>query len=242
MEQLRDLTLEAFERGVRDLREEEVPEIFRGEWTDAPGEHLEARSPRLDVECRVFRSSVFKRIPMALIKVEGEFQAFIVVAEAKDACGLPIFGAEVVSRNGQVTVAFADCSPVTADRNLPPLFKERIQHLQSAHGVTSMPVRKIPPEFKEVFSDLCVVNMPRDGAMDGYLGYVRDALKEYLALPQSPLDSFGETEAKDIAAKQRAYMELGLSNAEKKVAPTIRRCASPERSARFLKWFWLGEL
>jgi len=42
--------------------------------------------------------------------------------------------------------------------------------------------------------------------MDGYLGYVRDALKEYLALPQSPLDSFGETEAKDIAAKQRAYM------------------------------------
>lgn len=54
---------------------------------------------------------------------------------------------------------------VTADRNLPPLFKERIQHLQSAHGVTSMPVRKIPPEFKEVFSDLCVVNMPRDGAV-----------------------------------------------------------------------------
>ncbi len=47
-------------------------------------------------------------------------EAFLVAMEPRDYYEIPMFGAEVVSRSGRVTVAFADCSPVSSNSLISP--------------------------------------------------------------------------------------------------------------------------
>eukprot|EP00193_Tetraselmis_chui_P018751 CAMPEP_0177773838 /NCGR_PEP_ID=MMETSP0491_2-20121128/13123_1 /TAXON_ID=63592 /ORGANISM="Tetraselmis chuii, Strain PLY429" /LENGTH=347 /DNA_ID=CAMNT_0019292049 /DNA_START=129 /DNA_END=1172 /DNA_ORIENTATION=- len=236
---IRRVVLDSLRKGVEDLKEEDIPEPFRvSEWHEAEaGEG----ATRLHVECRVFSSSVFCRIPSALICVEGGFQAFLVCAEPREEFELPIFGAEVVSRGGKVTVAFMDCSPVNEAHSLPDELKQQLLQHQSQHGLESMPIRKTPQEFQEVFSDVCVVKMPKDESIEDFVSYVGDALKDYLSLASTAAPVKSSAARESLAAAQRKYMNLGLSNAEKKVVPVMRTCASPERTERFLKWFWLNQ-
>jgi hypothetical protein len=139
------------------------------------------------VDCDVRHSAVFRRITLAVIVVEDGFQACLVCIEPREAFDLPMFGAEIVSRQGRITVAFTDCSPVNASHALPAGFKARVQELQREFDLESMPMRKTPVEFQAVFSDTCVVKMPKgegvrskpseySQSMASYWSYIRNIL------------------------------------------------------------------
>jgi len=240
--QMQELITRRLVEGVTDLKHEEVPGKYRGVNWEALDVGGSTSGMSLRVECEVMRSAVFRRITLVLIVVEDGFQACLVCVEPHEAYDLPMFGAEVVSRQGRVTVAFADCSPVNAPHDLPAAFKAKIRQLQRKHDLESMPMRKTPPEFQAVFSDTCVVKMPQgEGAqIANFLQYLDSALTEYLTLADDPPPVPSEGRAAVREAQMR-YLMLGLTNAQKKVVPVLRQCTSPLEVDRFLNWVWLDK-
>eukprot|EP00959_Pyramimonas_sp_CCMP1952_P125173 2616964-Pyramimonas_sp.AAC.1 len=64
----------------------------------------------------------------------------------------------IIIRHGALTGARPPCTPcqVNAAHALPAAFRGALQRLQRDFDLESMPMRKTPPEFQEVFSDMCV--------------------------------------------------------------------------------------
>lgn len=158
---------------------------------------------RLTIENRCYQTPQFRKLHLELAQVGSSLDILHCVMFPNANFDLPIFGADLVGkRDGNISAAIADLSPVQADRSLPQAYQSALAKLPSPEF--SQP-RELPG-WGDIFSEFCFFIRPANGQEEAaFLERVKAILTIHcqLAADWLPLDAPDAVLA--VASRQRNY-------------------------------------
>lgn len=121
--------------------------------------HVEGRmeGEKLMIENRCYQSPQFRKLHLELAKVGTSLDILHCVMFPRSEYALPMFGADLVGgRGGQISLAIADLSPTSHDRQLPADYQTALKAVPETEFVQ----RRAVPEWGDIFSDFCLLVRP----------------------------------------------------------------------------------
>jgi len=115
---------------------------------------------KLVIENRCYQTPEFRKLHLELAKVGTGLDILHCVMFPRPDYALPMFGADLVGGRGQISAAIADLSPTSADRSLPPVYREALGALPAPNF--SEP-RELP-DWGDIFSEFCLFVRPQGEA------------------------------------------------------------------------------
>lgn len=111
---------------------------------------------KLVIENRCYQTPQFRKLHLELAKVGTTLDILHCVMFPRSEYALPMFGADLVSGRGQISMAVTDLSPVSSDRSLPSDYQSLLTAIPNAEFAE---VRN-RPTWGDIFSDFCVLVRP----------------------------------------------------------------------------------
>ncbi|MCU0548762.1 MAG: phycocyanobilin:ferredoxin oxidoreductase [Leptolyngbya sp. Prado105] len=112
---------------------------------------------KLVIENKCFQTPQFRKLHLELAKLGSSLDILHCVMFPRPEYVLPMFGADLVGgKTGQMSLAIADLSALSHDRQLPTDYQEAL----SAIPETKFVQRRAIPEWGDIFSDFCLLVRP----------------------------------------------------------------------------------
>lgn len=144
---------------------------------------------RLFIENSCWQTPQFRKLHLELAQVGNGLDVLHCVMFPRPEYALPIFGVDLVGRRqGGITAAIADLSPITADYSLPQAYNQALSQLPKLPF--SSP--RVLPAWGHIFSNFCVFVRPVGSQEEEqFLGRVRDFITLHcqIAKTEPPLTS-----------------------------------------------------
>jgi phycocyanobilin:ferredoxin oxidoreductase len=158
---------------------------------------------RLVIENHCYQAPQFRKLHLELAQVNNGLDILHCVMFPNPEYALPIFGSDLVGgRNGSISAAIVDLSPISADRSLPKRYQKALPLLSEVQF--SQP--RALPDWGDIFSDFCLFVHPI-GAQEEemFLNRVKDFLTLHcqIASTEPPLTS--TLDITKVVAGQRYY-------------------------------------
>ena len=156
---------------------------------------------RLIIENACYQAPQFRKLHLELAQVSNGLDILHCVMFPNPDYALPIFGTDLVGRReGAITAAIVDLSPINADRTLPQHYTHALSNLPQLQF--SQP-RELPV-WGDIFSDFCVFVRPIGRQEeDQFLKRVQDLLKLHCQIARTePLLSSPQEITKVLAGQQ----------------------------------------
>ena len=130
---------------------------------------------KLVIENKCYQSPQFRKLHLELAKVGTSLDILHCVMFPHAEYALPMFGADLVGgRGGKISLAIADLSATSRDRQLP----EEYQSALKAIPETEFVQRRAVPEWGDIFSDFCLLVRPNSAEEEAaFLEQVRSYLE-----------------------------------------------------------------
>jgi phycocyanobilin:ferredoxin oxidoreductase len=158
---------------------------------------------KLTIENRCYQTPQFRKLHLELAHLNQGLDILHCVMFPRSEYSLPIFGTDLVgSKNGMISAAIVDLSPVSPDRKLPLCYQRRLSQLSPLE--LSEP--RALPEWGDIFSDYCLfARLPNPAEGDKFLQRIQDYLLIHceIAKETKPLQSLEEIN--DIRWGQQNY-------------------------------------
>ncbi len=158
---------------------------------------------KLTIENRCYQTPQFRKLHLELAHLNQGLDILHCVMFPRSEYSLPIFGTDLVgSKNGMISAAIVDLSPVSPDRKLPLCYQRRLSHLSPLE--LSEP--RALPEWGDIFSDYCLfARLTNPAEEDKFLQRIQDYLLIHceIAKETKPLQSLEEIN--DIRSGQQNY-------------------------------------
>jgi phycocyanobilin:ferredoxin oxidoreductase len=142
-------SIEAIWRRYLELSPYELPEDLGYVEGKLEGE-------KLIIENRCYQTPQFRKLHLELAKVGTALDILHCVMFPRPEYALPMFGADLVSGRGQISMAVTDLSPISGDRRLPADYQNLLLALPNAEFVEV----RTRPTWGDIFSDFCVLVRP----------------------------------------------------------------------------------
>lgn len=112
---------------------------------------------KLVIENKCYQSPQFRKLHLELAKLGSSLDILHCVMFPRSEYALPMFGADLVGgKTGQISLAIADLSPLSYDRQLPTDYQTALRAVPETEFVQ----RRAIPEWGDIFSDFCLLVRP----------------------------------------------------------------------------------
>lgn len=130
---------------------------------------------KLVIENKCYQSPQFRKLHLELAKLGSSLDILHCVMFPHPEYALPMFGADLVGgRGGQVSLAIADLSPLSHDRQLSSDYQAALKAVPETEFVQ----RRAVPEWGDIFSDFCLLVRPGSAEEENaFLSQVRSYLQ-----------------------------------------------------------------
>lgn len=162
---------------------------------------------KLVIENQCYQTPQFRKLHLELAKVGSLLDILHCVMFPRPDYALPMFGTDLVGGRGQISLAIADLSPVSADRALPPAYQSALADLPPLNFSQARTL----PDWGDIFSPFCLLVKPENPAEDDQfiqrvIAFLDIHCQRAIATHPSP-----ENEA-EILAGQRYYCSQQQQN------------------------------
>ncbi|WP_448565124.1 phycocyanobilin:ferredoxin oxidoreductase, partial [Trichothermofontia sp.] len=163
---------------------------------------------KLTIDNCCYQTPQFRKLHLELAKVGTHLDILHCVMFPRPEYDLPMFGSDLVGGRGQISLAIADLSPVSADQHLPTSYQTALEALPP---LTFAQTRTLP-DWGTIFSEFCLIVRPSDATEEAqFLERVSAFLQIHCqqaiaAQPVSP------TQREIILAAQQRYCTQQLQN------------------------------
>ncbi|BAS58067.1 MULTISPECIES: phycocyanobilin:ferredoxin oxidoreductase [Leptolyngbya] len=131
---------------------------------------------KLVIENKCFQTPQFRKLHLELAKLGSSLDILHCVMFPRPEYVLPMFGADLVGgKTGQVSLAIADLSALSHDRQLPLEYQTELKAVPETKFVQ----RRAVPEWGDIFSDFCLLVRP--GSAEEENAFL-DQVKAYLKI------------------------------------------------------------
>jgi len=170
--------------------------------------HLEGE--KLVIENHCYQTPQFRKLHLELAQVGGGLDILHCVMFPNPEYALPIFGSDLVGgRNGVISAAIADLSPVNIDRSLPEIYQQQLSALPDLNF--SQP--RALPDWADIFSEFCLFIRPIDSEEEKlFLQRVRDFLTLHCQIASAEPVLTSALEVAHTIAGQRYYCSQQQQN------------------------------
>ncbi len=186
---------------------------------------------RLVIENSCYQTPQFRKLHLELAQVGNGLDILHCVMFPKPAYALPIFGADLVGRQGVgISAAIADLSPVNRDRTLPGRYQQALSVLPEIPFTEPRAL----PDWGDIFSDYCLFVRPGSPQEeDAFLNRVKDFLVLHcqIACTESPLMS--DSDITQVLAGQHHYCTKQQQN--DRTRRVLEKSFGPEWTDRYMK-------
>jgi phycocyanobilin:ferredoxin oxidoreductase len=165
---------------------------------------------KLVIENHCYQSPQFRKLHLELAKVGNGLDILHCVMFPDPKYALPIFGADLVGgRNGAISAAIADLSPVNTARSLPHNYQQKLSELTNPNF--SQP--RALPEWADIFSEFCLFVRPMGAEEEeAFLARVKDFLSLHCQIATSTIPLTSDLEIADNIAGQGYYCNKQQQN------------------------------
>lgn len=111
---------------------------------------------KLIIENRCYQTPQFRKLHLELARVGSNLDILHCVMFPRPEYALPMFGADLVSGRGQISMAVTDLSPINSDRSLPMDYEQQLAALPDVAFADA----RSRPLWGDIFSDFCVLVRP----------------------------------------------------------------------------------
>mmetsp|Transcript_25182 Transcript_25182/g.59952 ORF Transcript_25182/g.59952 Transcript_25182/m.59952 type:complete len:149 (-) Transcript_25182:251-697(-) len=139
---------------------------------------------------------------------------------------------DMVSINGNLTLAVCDLCPVHRDKSLPPLYRQGLASIQQDFEVK----RDVPEWGQKIFSDLCVLVRPTTAKeVGGFVKYVAASLTLHLKTSYlvDPVDGSQAARLQDIDESLKRYGDCMMEN--NKTARALEAAFGKEWTEKYMR-------
>lgn len=188
--------------------------------------------PRFLIENRVYGSRVFRKIHMELAHRQDGMQVFHFVMYPHPTFDVPIFSVDMVSFNGNLTLAVCDVCPSRMDMSIPQVYRQALSMIQEQFSLE----RKVPEWGKSVFSDRCVMIRPTTPKEVGsIIKYITLALTIHLKVTHlvNPVPPSDAARLADIRESHVRYSTFMLKNS--KTTTALEKSFGREWAEKYMK-------
>jgi phycocyanobilin:ferredoxin oxidoreductase len=162
---------------------------------------------KLVIENRCYQTPQFRKLHLELAKVGATLDILHCVMFPRSDYALPMFGTDLVSGRGQISMAIVDLSPTSADRDLPTEYEAALEALPTLEFAQQRQV----PQWGDIFSGFCLLIRPDDAAEEAaFLKRVQEYLTVHCqrAITTAPTPDLRD----EILAGQRYYCSQQQQN------------------------------
>ncbi len=165
---------------------------------------------KLVIENHCYQSPQFRKLHLELAKVGNGLDILHCVMFPDPKYALPIFGADLVGgRNGAISAAIADLSPVNTERSLPHNYQQKLSELTNPNF--SQP--RALPEWADIFSEFCLFVRPMGVEEEAaFLARVKDFLSLHCQIATGTIPLTSDIEIADNIAGQGYYCNKQQQN------------------------------
>lgn len=237
---LSESLVRAWHEGIPDARAVAPPDEFA----------LVVEEDGLSVENVMLAGGAFRKAHLELAVSAGPPALRVVhcVMYPRADRDLPLLSLDVVSVNGRITLAVADCCPATADLSLPRAYEDAMDELAAPLLAAQPAARTVPEWGQRIFSSRCVLLRPSaSGPDDEEAGELRVAelFCEYAAAlcrfhleraaAAAPLgdDPAGVAARAEVGAAHARYAEQQRRN--DKTRRVLEAAWGEERADRYMR-------
>jgi phycocyanobilin:ferredoxin oxidoreductase len=183
---------------------------------------------KLIIENLCYQTPQFRKLHLELARVGKNLDILHCVMFPRPEYALPMFGADIVAGEKQVSAAIADLSPLNAQRQLSDSYR---QALNSLPLVTFSQPRDLP-EWADIFSEFCFFVRPigeveEQSFLERVSGFLR--LHCQIAAQSAPVSA---AEQAEIVAAQNYYCEKQQQN--DKTRRVLEKAFGTEWSDRYM--------
>lgn len=111
---------------------------------------------KVTIENHCYQSPQFRKIHLELARVGTSLDILHCVMFPRSEYALPMFGCDIVGGRGQISMAIADLSPVSANRQLPLAYQTALKALPPAEFSQTRSL----PDWADIFSEFCILIRP----------------------------------------------------------------------------------
>lgn len=111
---------------------------------------------KLVIENRCYQTPQFRKLHLELARIGSALDILHCVMFPRSDYALPMFGADLVSGRGQISMAVTDLSPISPDRTLPESYQAKL----AALAMPQFSQFRTLPDWGDIFSEFCVVIRP----------------------------------------------------------------------------------
>lgn len=155
---------------------------------------------KLTIENRCYQTPQFRKLHLELAKLGNALDILHCVMFPNPDYALPMFGCDLVSGRGQISMAIADLSPISSDRTLPARYQADLAALPQGEFTQSRSL----PDWGDIFSEFCVLVRPSNAEEEAqFLSQVGSFLK--IHCQQATNTSPTPDRQAEILAGQRYY-------------------------------------
>jgi phycocyanobilin:ferredoxin oxidoreductase len=162
---------------------------------------------KLVIENRCYQTPQFRKLHLELAKVGSALDILHCVMFPRPTYALPMFGTDLVSGRGQISMAIVDLSPVSSDHSLPDSYTSELSALPDAEFQEA----RTRPNWGDIFSEFCLLVRPANATEEAqFLAQVEQFLdlhcQQAVATVSTP-----ERQA-ELLAGQRYYCQQQQQN------------------------------
>jgi phycocyanobilin:ferredoxin oxidoreductase len=170
--------------------------------------------PRFQVENRLYKSRVFRKIHIELAARQDGLQIFHLVLFPKPSFDIPLLCMDVVTKNENISLAIVDIAPVRWDKTLPSYYSDSVKLLTSQMSPFKIH-RKLPSWYEEICSHVCVSVKPSsDEEIKDLFKYACSLARLHLEVARliAPVNCSDTNRLNEIAACHRRFCDYQIKN------------------------------
>ncbi|NER78744.1 MAG: phycocyanobilin:ferredoxin oxidoreductase [Leptolyngbya sp. SIO1D8] len=179
---------------------------------------------------RCYQAPQFRKLHMELAQIGNGLDILHCVMFPNSDYNLPIFGTDLVGRrDGGISAAIVDLSPVNSDRSLPTEYQSALAQLSPM--IFSQP--RDLPTWGDIFSDFCLFVRPVNTDEEAlFLKRVQDFLTLHCQLANTCQPLTSPREILGVVAGQRNYCTKQQQN--DKTRRILEKSFGPEWTERYI--------
>jgi phycocyanobilin:ferredoxin oxidoreductase len=193
--------------------------------------------PRFQIENRVYKSRVFRKIHFEIAARQDGLQVFHLVMYPRFQYDLPIMCLDLVGYSNGSMFAIADTSPVRLDKSLPEFYTCGVKLLLRDFPVfqNSLP---LPNWGRKILSRFCVCVKPSSAEeINTFSQYIFSLVRIHLEVSRliDPLEAIETKKTQEIIACHRRFCHNQIKN--KKTYNTLAMSFGEYKAGRYIRDF-----